>query len=59
MAEHLTSRLEELTKQLIVRADPPHNQWETKEWGLRLKLNLIGKPRVGIDDTDYTKGTVT
>ena len=30
-----------------------HNKWETNEWGLQLKLNLTGKPRVGIDDTDY------
>ena len=30
-----------------------HNRWETEEWGLRLKLNLTGEPRVGIDDADY------
>ena len=30
-----------------------HNKWETNERGLQLKLNLTGKPRVGIDDTDY------
>ena len=30
-----------------------HNRWETAEWGLRLKLNLKGEPRVGIEDTNY------
>ena len=30
-----------------------HNRWDTTEWGLRLKLNLKGEPRVGIDDSDY------
>ena len=30
-----------------------HNRWETKKWGLRLKLKLKGESRVGIDDSDY------